>query len=160
MSVKVATRNMRNEYRHSFFWNLVVIFAVLLFGDIALHEAGPIGNRIMALMYIVDGGVTLLFMYWMEKYTITISGLYEETVITVLSNIYTFVIVSAINLILFFSKEKLIMDALIMAEKIIGIFIVDFILQYIRNNEKLNKKARLLIIGATASNFSRMKRIK
>ncbi len=160
MSVKVATRNMRNEYRHSFFWNLVVIFAVLLFGDIALHEAGPIGNRIMALMYIVDGGVTLLFMYWMEKYTITISGLYEETVITVLSNIYTFVIVSAINLILFFSKEKLIMDALIMSEKIIGIFIVDFILQYIRNNEKLNKKARLLIIGATASNFSRMKRIK
>lgn len=160
MSKKVNVRNMRNEYRYEFFWNLLAIFFVMLVSELLFPISGPIGGRTMVAMYLADGCITLLFMYWLEKYTVTISGMYEETVINILSNIYTFVIMSFINLIFFTSKNKLIADVCIMAGKILGIFIVDLLLYTARSNEKINKKPGLLILGSSSKNFMRMKRIK
>jgi exopolysaccharide biosynthesis polyprenyl glycosylphosphotransferase len=114
----------------------------------------------MLALYIIDGGLTLLFMCLMEKYAITISGLYEKTVINILSNIYTFVIMSLVNLIFFTSMGKFIVDVLIFVTKIIVLFIIDFVLEKIRNNPKYSTNPKLLIIGADSKNFNRMKRIK
>ena len=125
MSKKVNVRNMRNEYRYEFLCNFLVIFFLMLVSGLLFPMSGPIGGRTMAAMYIADGCITLLFMYWLEKYTITISGMYEEAVINVLSNVYTFIVMCFINLIFFTSKNKLIADACIMSGKILGIFIVD-----------------------------------
>ena len=113
MSKNIKVRNIRNEYIHSFMWNFIIILVSLISADVLLHQTGPIGNRTMLLFYGADGLITLLFMYWMEKYSVTISGLYEGTVINILSNIFTFIIVSFINLLFFFSKEKLIMDGIL-----------------------------------------------
>lgn len=153
-------RNMRNEYRHSFLINLLVLIGVLLLGDMFLHETGPIGYRIMFLLYVVDGGVTLLFMYWLEKYSVTISGLYEQTLITVLSCIFTFVIMTFINLFFFTSYIKFWADICIMVEKIICVFITDLILIKVRNNTKWYRKPNLLILCDSERNIQRMKRIK
>ena len=160
MSSKVNVRNMRNEYRHSFLWNLVVLALLLALGDFVLPQAGPIGSRTMATLYIIDGGITLLFMYWMEKYNITISGLYESTLITVLSCIYTFCILCFINLIFFTSWNRLIADIYFAVAKVVVIFLNDLILWGVRNCRKFFAKPKLLVIGTFSKDFNRMKRIK
>ena len=160
MSKNIKVRNMRNEYRYSFVWDFIVLFAVLLLGEISLPMSGPIGIRSMVVLYAIDGGMTLLFMYVMEKYAVAISGLYEKTVINILSNIYTFFVVSFINLVFFTSMDKFIADAVISVGKVVALFITDFVLEKIRNNPKFRTKPKLLILGASSKNFNRMKRIK
>ena len=160
MSVNRKVRNMRNEYVYSFVWNLLAIFTVLFIGEIIFPNVGPIGGRTMLTLYIIDGGFTLLFMYWMEKYTTIISGVYEKSVISVLANLYTFCIMILINLIFFTSLTKFVIDIVFMGGKIIALIAVDFILDKIRNNKNIYKTPKLLIIGTSAKNFDRMKRIK
>ena len=160
MSKNVKVRNMRHEHIYSFLWNILVLFFVVMFAKTILPVSGPIGARSMLTLYIIDGGLTLLFMYLMEKYAITISGLYEKTVINILSNIYTFVIMSFVNLIFFTSMGKFMVDILIFVAKIIVLFITDLILEKIRSNPKYRAIPKLLIIGADSKNFNRMKRIK
>ncbi len=160
MSKNIKVRNMRNEYRYSFVWDFIVLLAVLLLGEFSLPMSGPIGIRSMVVLYAIDGGLTLLFMYLMEKYAVAISGLYEKTVINILSNIYTFFIMSFVNLIFFTSMDKLMADAYIAVGKIVALFITDFVLEKIRNNPKFRTKPKLLILGASSNNFNRMKRIK
>ena len=160
MSKNIKVRNMRNEYRYSFVWDFIVLLAVLLLGDFFLPMSGPIGIRSMIVLYAIDGGLTLLFMYLMEKYAVAISGLYEKTVINILSNIYTFFIISFINLIFFTSMDKFVADAVIAVGKVVALFITDFLLEKIRNNPKLRTKPKLLILGTSSKNFNRMKRIK
>lgn len=160
MSSNVKIRNMRNEYRYSFIWNMLAVVIVLLLGELLLPSSGPIGARTMLTLYAIDGALTILFMYWMEKYTVTISGVYESTVITVLSNIYTLFIMSFINLIFFTSSHKLLVDIFVMAGKIFALYVTDFSLDKIRNNKNIYKNPSLLIMGSSAKNFYRMKRIK
>ena len=160
MSKIKKVRNMRNEYRYSFLWDMLVIFLVLLSGEILLPMSGPIGRRTMVVLYLIDGGLTLLFMCLMEKYAVTISGVYEKTVISILSNIYTLFFVSFINLIFFTSLDKLVADAFLAGGKVIALFLIDFILEKIRTNPKFRNTPKLLIIGASSKNFNRMKRIK
>lgn len=160
MSKNIKVRNMRNEYRYSFVWDFIVLLGVLLLGEFFLPASGPIGIRSMIVLYAIDGGLTLLFMYLMEKYVVAISGLYEKTVINILSNIYTFFIVSFINLIFFTSMDKFMADAVIAVGKIVALFITDFVLEKIRNNHKFRANPKLLIVGASSKNFNRMKRIK
>lgn len=160
MSKNKKVRNMRNEYRHLFAWDFLVVFIVLLLGEVIFPKVGPIGDRSMLTLYIIDGGLTLLFMYWMEKYTVTISGVYEKGVISVLSNIYTFVVMSLINVIFFTSLSKFFVDISVAIDKIVALLIIDFVIDKIRNNKRLYKNPRLLIIGASSKNFNRMKRIK
>ena len=160
MPKNIKVRNMRNEYRYSFVWDFIVLLAVLLLGEFSLPMSGPIGIRSMIVLYAIDGGLTLLFMYLMEKYAVAISGLYEKTVINILSNIYTFFIISFINLIFFTSMDKFMADAVIAVGKVVALFITDFVLEKIRNNSKFRTKPKLLILGASSKNFNRMKRIK
>lgn len=160
MSKNIKVRNMRNEYRYSFVWDFIVLLAVLILGEISLPVSGPIGIRTMVVLYAIDGGLTLLFMYLMEKYAVAISGLYEKTVINILSNIYTFFIMSFINLVFFTSMDKFTADAVIAVGKVVALFITDFVLEKIRNNSKFRTKPKLLILGSSSKNFNRMKRIK
>ena len=160
MSTKRKVRNMRNEYIYSFVWNLLAIFSVLFIGELIFPSAGPIGSRTMLTLYIVDGGLTLLFMHWMEKYTTTISGVYEKSVISVLSNLYTFFVMILINIFFFTSLTKFIIDIVSMGGKIIALISTDFILDKIRSNKNIYVTPKLLIIGTSAKNFDRMKRIK
>jgi len=157
---KENVRNMRNEYRYSFLLNVATVILVLVAEILVLPYSGPIGGRTMLSLYVIESSILLLFMYWLEKYTITISGMYEKTVITILSSIYTLVIMSFINLIFFTSKEKFIMDVVFSAVKCVLIFIFDLVFDSVRNNPKLFQKQKLLILCSKAENFLRMKRIK
>ena len=160
MSINRKVRNMRNEYIYSFVWNLLAVFTVLIIGDLIFPNVGPIGSRTMLTLHIVDGVLTMLFMYWMEKYTTTISGVYEKSVISVLSNLYTFFVMILVNLFFFTSLAKFVIDIASMVGKIVALIAVDFIFDKIRNNKNIYKTPRLLIIGTSAKNFDRMKRIK
>jgi len=160
MSNYPKKRNMRNEYRFSFLWNLIALFSVATGGFLLMPESGPIGVRSMLVLYIIDAFVMLTFMCLMEKYTITISGLYEKTVITVLSGILTLVVMCAINLFLFTNFEKFVADIIICIAKMAIIFIADFCMDRILGNEKLYQKAKLLILSDVKKNFMRMKRIR
>ena len=147
MSKNTKVRNMRNEYLYSFIWNLTVLVLITLAAYYIFPQTGPVGTRIMLSLYVVDATLTVLFMYWMEKYSITITGLYESTVITVLSNLYSFCILTLTNLIFFTSADKLIADVCFMVAKIVLIFLNDLLLSAIRNNKKFFKKPKLLVIG-------------
>lgn len=160
MSKKRKIRNLRNEHRCVFLLDFLIIFVILAAADFVFPESRLIGKRTMAMFYAIDGAITLTFMYLLEKYTITVTNLYEQFVITALSCIYTFIIISIINLVFYMSQTKLIADAVIAAAKILGVFSIDFLLNRIFNSTKLYKKPKLLIINSVAENFSRMKRIK
>ena len=113
MLKKVKVRNLQHEQRYAFLLNFLIIFIILAVSDFILPQSGPIGMRSMAVLYMMDGILTLSFMYLLEKYTITSTDLYEQAVITVLSSIYTCVIASTVNLIFFTSLVKLIADIII-----------------------------------------------
>ena len=160
MSKKVKVRNMRSECKYSFMWDFFILLVVLLLGNFFCPVSGPIGARTLIVLYAIDGGLTLFFLYIMEKYAVTISGLYEKTVINILTNIYTFVIVSFINLVFFKSMDKFVADVIIAVGKVVALFVTDLILEKVRNNPRLRSNPKLLILGASSKNFNRMKRIK
>lgn len=160
MKNKQKVRSLRNEHRYALLLNFLIISVILAATYYILPISGPIGTRSMAALYIIDGIITLAFMYLLEKYTITATSLYEQVLITALSCIYTFIAVSMINLIFFTSQTKLIVDFIVMIAKITGIFITDLLLNHIFNNSKLYQKPKLLIIDSMAENFARMKKIK
>lgn len=159
MDKKQRTRNGRNEQKYALLLNFIVVFALLTVAVLVLPESGPIGPRNMAALYAFDGVMTLVFMYLLEKYAVTIPGRYEKFLITILSCIYTFILVCIVNGILFTSKAKLAADAVLAAAKIAGIFAADFVLDSVLRHSA-HQKPKLLIVGAAAKNFPRMKRIK
>ena len=93
MCKNIKVRNMRNEYKYSLVWNFVIVFMVSMAALLVLPESGPIGKRSMLVLYLLDGTIMFSFMFLLEKYTVTISGVYEKGVITILSSLYTFVII-------------------------------------------------------------------
>lgn len=150
-------RDIRNEHKYSFFWNFAVVFIILVAAGFVFPQCGPIGRRTMTALYLFDGALMFCFMVTLEKYTVTISGLYEKLVITLLSSAYTFIVMCLINLIFFSSAERLAADAVIAAAKSAAVFLVDLVLKCIY---KSFKKPRMLIIDSDTKNFYRMKRIK
>ena len=101
MSEQIKVRNMRNEYRYSFIWDFLVIFAIMALSVVVLPAIGPIGLKNMIALRIIEGGLMMVFMHMLEKYSITISGYYECSLIAVLSSIFTFVILCFVNLFFF-----------------------------------------------------------
>lgn len=160
MNTKPKTRNIRNEYIFSLIYNFFILFVVFTASAFILPETGPIGSRTMIAMYTLDCVISLSFMYFLEKYTVSISDLSEKNIITILSSLYTFVIMCIINLIFFSCSTKLIADSAIAVAKIITVSFGDYIFNKVISNEKKFKKPTLLIIDSEAKNFSRMKRIK
>jgi len=160
MSAKIRVRNMRKEYRYSFFWNLLITAVILISAVIVIPTAGSIGYETMILLNIIEGVLMMGFMQLLEKYAITISGYYECSLIAVLASGFTFAILCMVNLIFFRSAEKLIIDAVLCAAKIFGIMLTDIILLKFLNNKNRFKKPKLLIIASQSKNFYRMKRIK
>lgn len=160
MLVKRKVRNLRNERRFIFLFNLLIIFIILSAANLILPESGAIGNRSMTTLYAVNGVLTIVFMWLLEKYAITATDLYEQFVITSLSCIYAFAIVSIINLVFFTSKNKLIADAAITVANILSVFFIDLLLNRVFSNPKFYQKPKLLIIDSAAKNFARMKKIK
>ncbi len=160
MSKERKVRNLQNEHRHAFLFNFLIILVILAVAEYILPQSHSIGPRSMIMLYMIDAILTLSFMHLLEKYTITATNLYEQFVITTLSCIYTFIIISMINLIFYSSQIKLIADAIIAVAKIAGIFAADFVMNRIFNSKKLYQKPKLLIIDSSSENFARMKRIK
>lgn len=160
MTTELKVRNMRNEYIYSFIWNLIIILVAASAAVYIMPTCGAIGMRSMSALYITDCVIMLTFMYLLEKYSVTISGLYENFLITLLSAIYTFVVMCVINLIFFTEQQKLLADVIFAITKIAGVFFIDCVLSLIRNNPKIYKKPRMLILDSSMKNFYRMKRIK
>lgn len=160
MHTKPKTRNLQKERRCIFLFDLLVIFAVLATAYRILPQSGPIGARSMATLFIADGILTMGFMYLLEKYKITVTDLYEQIVITVLSCIYTFVIVCVVNWVFFTAKNKLIADAAVAAAKILFVSLANLVLNRVFNTPGFYIKPKLLIIDSADGNFFRMKKIK
>ena len=97
-------------------------------------------------------------MYALEKYQPIPCDMQEQRVITVLSVLYTLVIMCLANGLFFMSKPKLIADLAVMAGKLVGILGADRIFRMIEHRFFENPK--LLILDSKRGNFFRMKRIK
>ena len=160
MTEQRRVRSGSTEQKYAFFLNAVVVMVLLAAAVLLLPQSGPIGPRTMVVLYALDGVMTLALMYLLEKYTVAISGLYEKFLITVLSCIYTLGLMCLINGIFFTSKERLAADVVLAVVKIAGVFAADGLLEKVLGNEAYFKKPKLLIVGSTAENFPRMKRMK
>ena len=160
MAKELKVRKIRNENRMSFVFDFFVAFLISVISVIILPECGPIGGRTMFALLLFDVLLMMEFMYLLEKYSVMVSGLYEKTLITVLSSLYTYVIVCFINLVFFMSYEKFLLDGIVALCKVVCIFVTDYILNKVYSNPEKYKNPKLLIIGSDEKNFSRMKRIK
>lgn len=160
MSKEKRIRKMRNESRTSFLADLLICLIVAIGAVFVFPKSGPIGGRTMFALFATDMLLMLWFMYLLEKYSVMISGLYEKTLITVLSALFTFSIVCVVNLIFFMSYEKFIVDLIVTGVEVVAIFLSDFFLGKFYSSPRFFRKPRLLIIGSDESNFYRMKRIK
>lgn len=160
MKKQQKVRNLRAEQRYAILCNVIVILVALAAAMAAMPQSERIGMRNMFAMYAIDGTLTFCLMVLFEKYAITTTDLYENFLITLLSCLYTYILLTVANFILFASLPKLIMDTLVFAVKLIGVFLTDVVLKCNFNNEKRYRKPRMLIMDSSDDNYARLKRIK
>lgn len=154
----MKTRNMRAEGRRNAHINFIVLAAAAAAAYVILPEHGPIGTRSMLLLNILCVCGFLGFMLALEKYSALISGLYEKTVSTVLSAVYMFVIMAAINFVMFGDGVRLAADALLTGAGGLCVFCADAVFELY--NERRCRRPKLIIIDTDSNNLHRMKRIK
>ncbi len=157
MDSEIKTRNLRNEGRYTLCVNAAVLFAVAVAAFAVCPEFGPIGHRTMITFDAIYAVLSVFFMYLLEKYTVSVSGLYEKTVITTLSGLYSFIVMSVLNLLFFTEWMKIAFDAVFSIIGIVSVAVSDVITERVFRR---SRKPRLLIIDSGEKNFFRMKKIK
>ena len=169
MSSKIKTRNLKAESRHLIFMNVIICFAISVglwiatmegFLPVSFKDINRFGHKNILFLNVFFAGGVVLFMYFLEKYSVVISGLYEKILINFLSILYTFVILSFINLIIFRSLGRLAIDGVLSGSIFVIMSIADAINQKITHNPKRFKCPKLLILASDEKNFFRMKRVK
>ena len=169
MSSKIKTRNLKSESRHLIFMNVIICFAISVglwiaamegFLPVSFKDINQFGLKNILFLNVFFAGGVVFFMYFLEKYSVVISGLYEKILINFLSILYTFVILSFINLIIFRSLGRLAIDGVLSGSIFVIMSIADAINQKIYHNPKRFKRPKLLILASDEKNFFRMKRVK
>ncbi len=169
MSSKIKTRNLKTESRHLFFMNVIVCLVVSFglwvaalkgFLPVSANDINHFGLKNILFLNVFFAGGVVFFMYYLEKYSVVISGLYEKILINFLSILYTFVILSFINLIIFRSLGRLVIDGILSGGIFVLMSILDAINQKITHNPKRYRRPKLLILASDEKNFFRMKRVK
>ena len=169
MSSKIKTRDLKSESRHLFFMNVIICLAVSVglwfaaikgFLPVSFGDITHFGVKNILFLNVFFAAGVVFFMYFLEKYSVVISGLYEKILINVLSVLYTFVILSFVNLIIFRSLGRLAIDGVLSGSIFVIMSIADAINQKITHNPKLFKRPKLLILASDEKNFFRMKRVK
>lgn len=149
--------------------NITICFAVsFVLWLLAINDLLPVsfgdlkkfGIKNILFLNVLFSAMVVFFMYFLEKYSVVISGLYEKILINFLSVIYSFVILSFINLILFRSTGRLIIDGILSGSIFVIMSILDAINQKITHNPKRYRRPKLLILASDEKNFFRMKRVK
>lgn len=151
-------RNMRSEGKYNFLLNCAVLFIAAALFWLVMPEHGPIGARSMLFLNLIYICGIMAFMWALEKYSALISGMREKAVSTILSAIYTFVVMCAINLILFSELARLVYDAAFALVSVLLVCCIDALAE--RFYKKRYRQPRLLIIDTDPTNISRTKRIK
>lgn len=154
----MKSRNMRTEGKRDFLLNSAVLLAIAATAWGILPGCGPIGPRSMLFLNIINVCGMLGFMWTLEKYSALISGLYEKAVVTILSAVYTLIIMCLVNLMLFSDVSRLIYDVLLACANSACLLGTDALFEYYRRRNY--RQPRLLIIDTNPNNFQRMKRIK
>ena len=169
MSSKIKTRNLKSESRHLIYMNVIICLAISVglwiaavegFLPVSFKDINQFGLKNILFLNVFFAGVVVFFMYFLEKYSVVISGLYEKILINFLSILYTFVILSFINLIIFRSLGRLAIDGVLSGSIFVIMSIADAINQKITHNPKRFKRPKLLILASDEKNFFRMKRVK
>ena len=93
--------DLRTQRYAMFTMDFIILGAIFL--GISLFSAARIdfGVRNLFVLNAINAGVTLLFMFALEEYAPIVSGFREHLVIYILSPLYSFVLVSLVNLIIF-----------------------------------------------------------
>lgn len=160
MKNHIKTRNLKVESRYAFMNNLTLLLIISAIICFSFPHSANVGMRNTAFLGALSVGMTMFFMKLLEKYSVVISGIYEKNLITILSSFYTFCIMSAINLLLFLSKERFIADAAFALAAVVCLALTDYIADKVLCNKKKYKNPKLLIIDSDSKNFFRMKRMK
>ena len=151
-------RNMRSEGKYNFLLNCAVLLSIAALFWLVMPERGPIGSRSMLFLNAVYVCGLMGFMWALEKYSALISGMREKAVSTILSAIYMFVVMCAINFILFNESARLIYDAAFALVDILFVCGIDALTERFYNTHY--RQPRLLIIDTDPNNINRTKRIK
>lgn len=133
-----------------------------IFLGISLFSAARIdfGVRNLFVLNAINAAITLLFMFALEEYAPIVSGFREHLVIYILSPLYSFILVSLVNLIIFRSTYMLWMQLIFMISSMALLTAINAIVHKRLGNPEKFQKQRLLIIECDQRNFSRMKRMK
>ena len=157
MTRKTKIRNSKTESKILFLYNLIILLLIATIITVTVPHEAKVGIRNTTALNFISAVIAIIFMYVLEKYSIVISGLYEKNLITVLSILFTFVIMSLFNLMFFISKERLFADLCFAGLTIFITIITDCIFEF---NLSKHTNPKLLIIDSDDKNFFRMKRIK
>ncbi len=153
-------RNVRAESRYSFLCNAAVLLVLTAIAFILFPHVAKIGARNTMFWDALFMAGILCFSIVLEKYSVLVAGLCEKVIINVLSALYTFVILSFANLILFMSWPRFLMDAAVSALAVILLTLGDFLYDKGMQNPKKFRKPRLLILNSDDETLLRMKRMK
>ncbi len=160
MTKEIRTRNLGAESKYAFFINVLLLASISVILWLLLPPCTKVGTRNMLFMNFLFTGIVSFFMIALEKYTISVSGLYEKIVTNVLSVFYASVIMMAMNGVFFYSKIRLLADIYLMLTSVFLLMLNDWIFERVVKNTKIYRNPRLLIINSEERTFVRMKRIK
>ena len=156
----------RSNARNDKYTAILLDFAVLcaLFAVLYLYAfgegIGSVGYKnffILGAMQLVG---VMIFMAALEEYSSVLSGFREQCVIFVLSSLYSWILVSFINLVLFRSAALLGAATIFAAAGTVLLALFNYVRNRLHRNEKKYPKQRLLIVETHEKNLMRMKRIK
>lgn len=158
--MKPKKLDIRTEKKAMFAIDAALNIIIFLCVTLPLLFNEYIGYKNFFIINILYSVMIMCFMTAFEEYNMTFSSFNERAVSIVLSNIYSFVTVSAANLC-FFSKIFLFKVHLLLFGAILAaMLLTNYAFYKIIHNEKYFKKPKMFIIEGKNNDISRMKRVK
>lgn len=155
--MNIRKRTYKNDRCITILSDLAILICVFLIELVCVYSRIDIGIRNYLFLGAVQITLTMTFMTLLEEYSFWITGFREQAVIITLSGLYSFALISVINLILFRSGGYFISNAVYTLMSIILLALSNYFRNKVRSKAV---KPRLLIIEEMDKNFMRMKRAK
>ncbi len=153
-------RDLRSEKRWAILFDFLTLLLVSTIYLFLMYNYRNIGVK----SYVASGAVyvvlVMMFMYTLDEYKIFVSELYEQTVIFVLSGLYSLVLLSLVDVFVLMSLKTISLHCGLFLVCTVALFLENMLFSKILSNPRLFRKQRLLIIETDNQDFKRMKRIK
>ncbi len=156
----IKKRHLRSEKRWMAVFDFLTICASSTVFGFLCYGRSQVGIRAFLSAILLYGVALMVFMTALDAYKTFVSGLYEQTVIIALGNLYAYVVTVVAELIVVRSLPLMGVLTLFAPAMAILLFVENFVILSILRNPKIFSKPKLLIIETDTSNFTRMRRVK